>query len=84
MKTKQFSKIILGMMTGFWFLGAILGWIAVFRGMTWGEYAALDSVLLYIGAPMSGGVVSYMIKSAAENREKIRQSDRGGRGGDVL
>ena len=81
-RIKEYSKIILGAMTVFWFLGAIFGGILAAVAAQAGDFAALDSVLRYIGAPMSGGVVSYMIKTAAENKEKIRQSDCRGRGGD--
>ncbi len=62
-------------MTAFWFLGAVLGaWIALTASER-GDTTALSAVLLYIGTPMSGGVVSYMIKSAGENKEKIRLGD---------
>ena len=35
----------------------------------------LADYLMYIGAPMTGGIVSYMLKSAFENREKIRRGN---------
>ena len=72
-KGREYSKIILSMMTVFWFLGALYGAILAALAARAGDYLPLDSVLLYVGAPMSGGVVSYMIKTASENKEKIRQ-----------
>lgn len=66
--------MILTAMTAFWFLGAILGCRIAWDAAEAGDTTALSPVLLYIGAPMSGGVVSYMIKSAGENKEKIRQT----------
>ena len=72
----EYSKIILGALTLFWFLGAILGGAIAADAAAHENYSPLDSVLVYIGAPMSGGVVSYMIKSAGENRERIRSAAR--------
>ena len=40
------------------------------------DMASLDGLLTYIGAPMGCGVVGYLIKSAMENREKIKQEYR--------
>lgn len=39
------------------------------------EVVPLSDYLMYIGAPMTGGIVSYMLKSAFENREKIRRGN---------
>ena len=62
-------------MTVFWFAGAVLGAVIAWNAADRGDTSALSPVLLYIGAPMSGGVVSYMVKSAGENKEKIRLGD---------
>lgn len=72
-KKREFSKRCLVAMIFLWFLGALVGIgvvaVQVLRGdMT----VSIGDVLMYIGAPMTGGIVSYMIKSAAENREKIK------------
>jgi hypothetical protein len=34
----------------------------------------LPELLTYIGAPVGGGILGYLLKSAFENREKIRQN----------
>lgn len=38
------------------------------------ESANIDGLLTYIGAPMSCGIVTYLIKSAVENKEKIKKN----------
>ena len=38
----------------------------------------LSDLLLYIGAPMTGGIVTYLLKSAYENKEKIKSGAAGG------
>lgn len=54
-----------------WFAGAVFGFfvvtVQVIRGDT---LVGLSEVLAYIGAPMTGGIVSYMIKSALEDKKK--------------
>lgn len=86
----EFSKRALTAMIVLWFLGAVYGALvvavelaAMFRSFdNYGNMVTvhLPELLLYIGAPLSGGVVGYMIKSATENREKIKggrpQEDR--------
>ena len=84
MKRKtEFSKRILAAIAVFWLLGAVLGGVIAVWAAAEGNFAPLDSVLAYIGAPMAGGVVGYMIKSAGENREKIRRGGGRGTGGGV-
>lgn len=64
----RFSKLVLAAMTAAWFLGVIFGIAVVaWQCIKSPESAALDSLLVYIGAPMTGGIVSYMIKSAIED-----------------
>ena len=70
---KEFSKKALVSMIILWFFGAIFGFSAVSVQILRGDMSVnLPDLLLYIGAPMTGGIVSYMLKSAAENREKIK------------
>ena len=70
---REFSKKIIAAVTVLWFCGALFGIIAVTVQLARGDYVvSLDALLTYIGAPMSGGVIGYMLKSAFENREKIR------------
>lgn len=81
-KKKETSKIALGAMIVLWFIGAFFGMTVVIWQLITAAYTVnIDSVLSYIGAPMTGGIVTYMIKSAIENREKIKKpdADTGGR-----
>lgn len=72
-KFVQFSKRCLGAMIVLWFVGALFGFVVVALQVLRGDMTVnLADLLLYIGAPMTGGIVSYMIKSAWENREKIK------------
>lgn len=75
-KTKrEYSKAALAAMIVLWFIGAVVGGFVVLWQLFTGAYdVQLDSLLNYIGMPMSGGIVTYMVKSALENREKIRKS----------
>ena len=81
---QEYSKRTLNRMIVLWFAGAAFGaavivveLAATLVGID--GYAAaitihLPELLLYIGAPISGGIVGYLIKSALENREKIRKN----------
>ena len=72
-KKREYSKTALGAMILLWFVGALFGFAVVAVQLVRGDMTvALSDLLLYIGAPMTGGIVCYMIKSAAENREKIK------------
>lgn len=67
---QSFSKRALLAMILLWFFGALFGFAAVSLQLWRGDMAvALSDVLLYIGAPMTGGIVSYMIKSAWEKKK---------------
>lgn len=75
-KKREYSKAVLAAMIVLWFIGAVIGSFTVLWQLFTGAYAVqLDSLLNYIGMPMSGGIVTYMIKSALENREKIKKPD---------
>lgn len=70
---KEFSKKAIISMTFLWFFGALFAFFVVAYQLFRGDMTvALSDLLLYIGAPMTGGIVSYMIKSATENKEKIK------------
>ena len=72
---KEFSKKVLCAVILVWFFGVILGSGVVVWQLLHGSYGvSLDALLAYIGTPMSGGLIGYLIKSAYENREKIRRS----------
>jgi fructose-specific phosphotransferase system IIC component len=78
---QEYSKWVLNRMIALWFIGAAFGAavvvaeiVATFAGG--GGYTSvvvhLPDLLMYIGAPITGGIVSYLIKSAMENKEKIK------------
>lgn len=74
-KFKEFSKRVIVALTVMWFFGALIGTAVVICQLVKGAYLiSIDALLTYIGAPMTGGIVGYMIKSAFENREKIKQN----------
>lgn len=86
MKTqKEYSKKVLALMIALWFLGAAFGAVVIIIELIatligTGEYSMaltvhLPELLTYIGAPMTGGIIGYLIKSAMENREKIKKKD---------
>lgn len=74
-KMKEFSKKVIVALAVIWFIGAILGAAVVIVQVVRGDYTVnLSDLLMYIGAPMTGGIVSYMLKSAFENKEKIKNN----------
>lgn len=80
-KKKETSKIALGAMIVLWFIGAFFGMAVVIWQLITAAYTVnISDVLVYIGAPMTGGIVGYLVKSAIENKEKIKKSDAGSGG----
>ena len=72
---KEYSKKIIRLMVLLWFIGAVFGMAVVITQIFTGAYyISLDAVMNYIGLPVGGGIVSYMLKSAYENKEKIKNS----------
>ena len=81
---KEYSKRIIRKMIALWVAGAIFGAaviaieiIGVLRGVdsySMGLTIHLPELLSYIGMPVGGGIVGYLLKSAFENREKIKQN----------
>lgn len=81
---REYSKKIIRLMIILWFAGAVFGaaviiveLFGVFCGT--GSYSLgmtvhLPELLSYIGMPVGGGIVGYLLKSAFENREKIKQN----------
>lgn len=74
----QTSKLALWCLIALWFVGAALGMAIVIIQVSYNmkngiglDITSLDSVLNYIGVPMTGGVLGYLIKSALENTKKI-------------
>ena len=82
---KECSKRVLALMIALWFIGAAFGSVVIVIELAAtligsGEYSIaltvhLPELLTYIGAPMTGGIIGYLIKSAMENREKIKKND---------
>lgn len=81
--TQEYSKRILNRMIVLWFVGAAFGALVVVAEVVAsfaspGEYTTvtvhLPDLLMYVGAPITGGIVSYLIKSALENKEKIKNN----------
>ena len=80
-KFVEFSKRAIVAMIVLWFIGAAALIAVVLVQLIRGDYAVSTSDLAtYISEPIAGGVLGYMIKSAVENREKIKggkpQEDR--------
>lgn len=72
-KKREYSKAALTAMIVLWFVGAVFGMAVVVWQLITAAYTVnIGDVLMYIGAPMTGGIVGYLVKSAVENREKIK------------
>lgn len=79
----EYSKKVLHLMIVLWFIGAAFGAAVVvvelIATLTASEYSMitptihLPELLVYIGGPVGGGVLGYLLKSAFENREKIKK-----------
>ncbi|MBQ5389586.1 MAG: hypothetical protein IIU58_01620 [Clostridia bacterium] len=70
-----FSKKALLSMIILWFFGALFAFAVVTLQVLRGDMTVqLADLLLYIGAPMTGGIVSYMIKSAWEKKKTEAQA----------
>lgn len=71
----EFSKKVIAALVAVWFVGALVGVAVVAVQTLRGDMTVnLSDLLLYIGAPMTGGIVTYLLKSAYENKEKIKQT----------
>ena len=73
-RTREYSKRLLTGLVIAWFAGLVYG--MVFCLLQWRvtpDNTSIAELLTYIGAPMSCGVVGYLIKSAMENRIKLRK-----------
>lgn len=72
---QEYSKRCIAAMIVLWFLIAIFAvGVVVYQLLhTYSpEYVTMDSLLNYVGIPMTGGIVGYLIKSAVENKQKIK------------
>lgn len=71
----EFSKKVIAALVAVWFVGALVGVAVVAVQTLRGDMTVnLSDLLVYIGAPMTGGIVTYLLKSAYENKEKIKQT----------
>lgn len=83
-KAREYSKKVISAMIIMWFLGAVFGAVVIIVELiaalggndsyTYSLTVHLPELLAYLGAPVTGGIVGYLIKSATENREKIKKS----------
>ncbi len=70
---KAFSKKALFSMIVLWFIGAVILIAVVLAQLLRGDYTVNTTDLTtYVCTPMTGGVLGYMLKSAIENKEKIK------------
>lgn len=75
----EFSKRVVAALIIVWFAGVLLGTAVVAVQTLRGDMTVnLSDLLLYIGAPMTGGIVTYLLKSAYENKAKIKSGRAGG------
>ena len=71
----KFSKRVITAMIILWFVAAVFGVVVnIILLIKQPEIVNLDSFYLYVGAPIGGGIVTYLIKSALENSKKIENS----------
>jgi hypothetical protein len=74
-KLKEYSKRCIAAMIVLWFAVALFGIgvnIYQLNHTETPEVVTVDSLYTYVGLPMTGGIIGYLIKSAMENKEKIR------------
>ena len=72
-KLMEYSKKVIRFMIVLWFIVAIFGMaVTVYQLIFTPEYVNTDGLYNFVGIPMVGGVVSYLIKSAVENKQKIK------------
>lgn len=70
---QEFSKKALFSMILLWFIGAAVVIAVVLAQLIRGDYTgSITDLTTYICTPMTGGVLGYMLKSAIENKEKIK------------
>lgn len=72
---QEYSKRCIAAMIVLWFMVALFAvGVIIYQLMhTYSpEYVTMDSLLNYVGIPMTGGIVGYLIKSAVENKQKIK------------
>lgn len=76
-RLKEYSKKAIAAMIILWFIVAVFGMIVAIYQLSHSyspENVTLDSLFNYVGVPMTGGVVMYLLKSAVENKQKIKKN----------
>lgn len=86
-KLREYSKRVIRLMIIMWFVGAVFGALVIIVEVIAALYGNdnysmaitihLPELLTYIGAPVTGGILGYLLKSAFENREKIKKNPAG-------
>ena len=74
-KLKEYSKRCIAAMIVLWFAVALFGIgvnIYQLKNTMTPEVVTVDPLYTYVGLPMTGGIIGYLIKSAMENKEKIK------------
>lgn len=74
-KLKEYSKRCIAAMIILWFAIALFGVgvnIYQLKHTETPEVVAIDPLYAYVGLPMTSGIIGYLIKSAMENKEKIK------------
>lgn len=61
----QFSKIMIAGFSMMWYIMSFFGMVYV-----WIKGEGFGDLLLFVGIPMTGGVVSYYINSAIEKKNR--------------
>lgn len=71
---KEFSKCVITAMIIMWFLIALLGIaVTIYQLLNTPDYVSIESLYNYVGLPMTGGIVGYLLKSAIENHQKMKK-----------
>ena len=72
---RQYSKRLITFIFVVWTIGAFVGAVYEFLRLIYSpDTATMDSFYVYLAAPMTGGVVSYLIANTLLNKEKVRQN----------
>ena len=71
---KEFSKCVITAMIIMWFLIALLGIaVTIYQLLNTPDYVSIESLYNYVGLPMTGGIIGYLLKSAIENHQKMKK-----------
>lgn len=76
-KLKEYSKKAIAAMIILWFIVAVFGMGVIIYQLKHSfspENVSLDTLFNYVGMPMTGGIITYLLKSAIENNQKIKSS----------